>query len=177
MPPKKLEDTAYHEAGHAVARYLLGLRINHVTIIPEEGMLGHCDGGKGRRTFHPDINLNLRQRDYLEREVISTLAGGTAERRFGGQPNLKGSESDLHAAVDLASYVHGGGELLDAYVNYLWACAAAMWQVEWQWLAVKVLAAELLARRRIGGRKAREVIRGACHHDRIFLKKRPANSD
>ena len=33
---------AFHEAGHAVIGYLLGLEIEHVTIVPTPHSLGHC---------------------------------------------------------------------------------------------------------------------------------------
>ena len=36
-----LTDTAYHEAGHAVADFVFGVTIIRVSIVPDEGSLGH----------------------------------------------------------------------------------------------------------------------------------------
>jgi hypothetical protein len=59
---------AYHEAGHAVASYALGIAIDHVSILSDETTLGHC--ASSTRWDEPSI--------------ICWFAGGIAERIFTG---------------------------------------------------------------------------------------------
>ena len=49
---RQLLCTAYHEAGHAVAYFLLDFAITRVSVIPDEENLGHVRGYKtSRRTL------------------------------------------------------------------------------------------------------------------------------
>jgi hypothetical protein len=52
---KSLEATAYHEAGHAIARWWLGLRFKEASIIPNSagGTLGHVFGSGLPKWFDP----------------------------------------------------------------------------------------------------------------------------
>jgi len=54
---RRLWLSAYHEAGHAVAKYPLGFRIKKISIIPdyEEGNLGHVMGYKMSRAMRDFI--------------------------------------------------------------------------------------------------------------------------
>jgi hypothetical protein len=67
------EAIAFHEAGHAVAAYVLGRSIELVTI---------RRGPREPRVSIADVNPNQRRR--RERAVIVALAGGFAEARYRG---------------------------------------------------------------------------------------------
>jgi ATP-dependent Zn protease len=43
--------TAVHEAGHAVAHYLLDIDLVEVSIVPNEDSEGHCNGAPVSREF------------------------------------------------------------------------------------------------------------------------------
>ena len=82
--------TAYHEAGHAVAYFLLGFRVARVSIIPDEGSLGHVRGyKKSRRTLDfietisafPDRAESAKIARWHD-GVVCTLAGMEAVRLF-----------------------------------------------------------------------------------------------
>jgi hypothetical protein len=68
------EATAYHEAGHAVVAYVLGLSIILVTV-PREPQ-------ERPRLSTTDLASNQRKR--RERTVIAALAAGFAEARYRG---------------------------------------------------------------------------------------------
>ena len=79
-----LWSTAYHEAGHAVVNWRLGigLRKKGVTIVPDEagGSLGSC---APRRIIGRDIEWNDSDRNCMrvEKKVQCLLAGEIAQRR------------------------------------------------------------------------------------------------
>ena len=86
--------TAYHEAGHAVAYYHLGLNIKFITIVPdhEQRVYGRVQP-TGSRTFSPLERFGgapsvLDARLDLEREVIINLAGYAAEINYSGQNSI-----------------------------------------------------------------------------------------
>ncbi len=87
---RRLWLTAYHEAGHAVAYFLLGFRVARVSVIPGEGNLGHVRGyKKSRRTLDfvetigafPDRADSAKIARWHD-EVVCTLAGMEAVRLF-----------------------------------------------------------------------------------------------
>ena len=89
---RRLWLTAYHEAGHAVAKFLLGFRIKKISIIPdhEEGNLGHVMGYKMSRSMHDFIETcgafpDRRESAMIARcheDVVCTLAGMEAVPLF-----------------------------------------------------------------------------------------------
>ena len=66
MTKKRECATAYHEAGHAVAAFLLRRRLRRATIIPDEDSLGHIRTGRAPPTLQPDISTSLRDRTGSE---------------------------------------------------------------------------------------------------------------
>src|SRR5262245_58577072 len=70
------ERTAYHEAGHAVMALVLGRPVDHVSIRADAVRLGHCEFRKP--VFRPS-------EDWLEREMLISLAGPAAESIFAGE--------------------------------------------------------------------------------------------
>jgi len=99
ITPKTKKVTAYHEAGHALAGYLLGS--NHqplykVTITPRGPSLGHT-------SFEPSADQYSVSLQQLEAMIATQLAGRIAEELVFGEQNITtGAESDLQHATDLA---------------------------------------------------------------------------
>ena len=97
--------SAYHEAGHAVACYLLGRRFKRVTIVPDHESHGKVFPHR-LRNFHPDTSTTLRTRQRIETEITILFAGGLTEAKLlnGELPPIWrcGTLSDLSAAVDAA---------------------------------------------------------------------------
>jgi hypothetical protein len=149
-----LEATAYHEAGHAVVSFGVGRGVRRVTIIPDGDSLGHITN-HGLPAFHPDYKTDGATRRRVEQCVMISLAGAIAEARFKGHRRRLGDGADLAQVFDLASYMVGETEELNAYVRWLWLRTRNLLEVHWP--VVEHFAAELLARRHLTGREARAV--------------------
>ena len=156
---KKLERIAYHEAGHAVAAFLVRRAFRYVTIKPGEDSLGHILFRKFSDSFRPDIEYDEHKlRPPLEKVIITGLAGHAAESIYAGRNNWVGSRKDFHNAVDYATYLIGEPKELEAYMKWLLIHTRNKLCHPMHWGAVKALAEELLKQDRIGYRKARKII-------------------
>lgn len=138
---RRRESTAYHEAGHAVAGYLLGRDFLSVSIITEGTSAGRCNFTARPDTFDP-WQRDPTTRAWLEIEVITDLAGGIAERIATGVDNLVGMEADVYSAVDTATYVTANEKQRLAYLARAEARAEAILRQHWG--AVQALADALL---------------------------------
>lgn len=167
---KKLKKTAYHEAGHAVASYELHIPFTYITIIPEEDSLGHVKHPE-LHNFNPEWDNSLRVIDRAERMIICSFAGQVAEWKFSNRHNWKGSGEDWHRAIGLASHFVGNDEVLQKYVDYLWARAKTLFNAPWLWAAVEVVVRKLLTRKKMSNRLTRKIIRKAID-DYMMRRKR-----
>lgn len=79
---KGLESIAYHEAGHAVASFYMYIKFRHVTIVPDEDYNGcvRCFSPKFM-TYFEGWNAE-RQRNFLDKQIIVSLAGYLAQKKF-----------------------------------------------------------------------------------------------
>ena len=88
--------TAVHEAGHAVAAYVLGRSVTVVTIVAEDDTLGHVKYRRRGQHWLERLEeadyaskwggfIDARTRRFVEIEVITSLAGGLAEMKATGQ--------------------------------------------------------------------------------------------
>jgi hypothetical protein len=164
----KLERTAYHEAGHAVAAYVLHRALGHVSIEPERGSLGHMKTRRFEESFQPDAEVKRGTRERLEKEIMVCLAGPIAERRFVGrlrQDTIVGASRDFNDAARCADCLCGNSEETDAYLAWLSVRATNLIKLAWHWRAIQTLAEALLEHRRIGHRKVREIIKQAFYAD------------
>ena len=153
-----LERVAYHEAGHAVAGFLLRRSFAYVTIESAADSLGHCD-------FAPLDSLLGQIIDgagdhaiaELRRGLITVLAGPAAEERFAGPYDLAG-EDDTEQAVDLASVIAATPNEARALAEAAFDEARGLWSIAAQWAAVAALAAALLERNRLSYEEARALV-------------------
>ena len=93
---KDLKETAIHEAGHAVAMYLLPTQdeVRHITIVPRGQSLG--------ATWHlpKDDSANMTRNEMYE-QIVGLLAGRVAEALFVGDISV-GASNDIDRATKLA---------------------------------------------------------------------------
>jgi len=162
---KELRVTAYHEAGHAVAAFMLRRGISYVTIEADKDSLGSCKHPRGIREFSTlDVAaiVDLRLRAKVEREIMILFAGDIAERQFRHRRRqVRGSWADYGYAVDLADYVTTGDNELELYLDWLYGRTENLITRIDVWPAIEALATALLEDKRIGQRRARRIIQAA----------------
>lgn len=137
--------TAHHEAGHAVIAMALGRPVQKVSIQPDSKRLGWCAFKKG--AFRPTD-------DWLEREILISLAGLAAEAKFTGEYGWAGATHDLRIVQKLATQRAGEAQS-EKLQRRMLAKVENLLSGEGNWLAVELMAAELLRKREISGRAAR----------------------
>jgi ATP-dependent Zn protease len=146
------EAVAYHEAGHAVAALALGRPVQHVSVLPDRENLGLCEFRKG--AFRPS-------EDWLEREILISLAGIAAEARFTGNYAWDGASRDLQFVRRLA-VERAGERRAERLERRMLSKVEHLLAQEGHWRAVELIAAELLARGAISGRAARHLFDQGC---------------
>lgn len=103
--------TAVHEAGHIVAAVRLRRPFEYGTVVANDESLGHVRHVPLGHWFQPDLVMDRRTRDRIEREIICAWAGPVAEavhRDVPGHPSeLPGSEHDTEMIVMLAERACG----------------------------------------------------------------------
>src|SRR5689334_3552764 len=103
------EETAHHEAGHAVAAYLLGAAPLSLSIErdEEEGSRGYCQHEDW--PYHWAIDGLPDSMEWGDRaDIIVCLAGPAAAQRFTGRWNAVGGHRDLEWAEMTASGLDEG---------------------------------------------------------------------
>ena len=107
---KERRIVAYHEAGHAVCRHLLGLDPPELlSIVPRGPALGFV-------AHSPDEDSYLRSRDELRKEIVTLLGGRAAEEEV-FNTSFSGAVDDLarvHAVCKQMVGEFGMGIALDA---------------------------------------------------------------
>jgi hypothetical protein len=91
-----LERVAVHEAGHAVAAHILGMRLERVSILPT--------GISGGSTL-ASVEDSLLTRKQMEARVVMTLAGRAAEDIMLGDVSA-GAALDLRQATEMIAQAH-----------------------------------------------------------------------
>ena len=93
---KDLKTTAIHEAGHAVATYLLPTQdpVRHITVIPRGQSLGST------WSLPHDDSSNMTRNEMYE-EIVTLLGGRVAEALFVGDISV-GASNDIDRATKLA---------------------------------------------------------------------------
>jgi Peptidase family M41 len=138
---------AYHEAGHAVIGYALGLEIEQITIIPNETSLGQCRY-RDWETSGPA--------DDLDSHLRLILAGAVAEEIAMGAPSRG---SDERRALDLALLRSDSEAEAAERVDAARSRIARF--LEEHWPVVKALAVALRRDRELDGPEAMGALRRA----------------
>ncbi len=156
------EETAYHEAGHAVATYVLGQPFEYVTIVPDAagGSFGHVEG---IGAAYLDETTLKRQREVARIEAVTLVAGPLADARWVEAEPAFWRSSDVSYEYECAE-----ANLRDVYTSERRvqevmgeAVTHAQQIVAEQWPAIEALAAALMARETLDYRDAVRIIRAA----------------
>ncbi len=139
--------TAIHEAGHAVAYWLLGSPVQSVAIIPDRLFAGHT------LLFAQDASTATLEDNDVRAEAIALMAGLAAERLALGAADPLGGSSDLHAVTLLLA----GEADLEAAMECVERDAVSL--VTENWTAVSELAHLLLAKKSVDGDVVAQIVR------------------
>jgi hypothetical protein len=158
-PSKKLQATAYHEAGHAVAAIHHYVKLHKVTIVPtaDGSASGHIITGTLHH-FDPEPNTSAKARDEAERLMIMLLAGGVAESRFRGRHNWVGAKRDMHTVTNMSLDFYLHPEVNYAYRQFVLERARAFVAEPTFWKEITDLAEALLKSKTLTGKEATSVI-------------------
>lgn len=179
------EREAYHEAGHAVARVLLGLPFVAVSIerktkrgfhvengrkIPVEYIL--TEGISWADDYTEAVNADLRAGKLDLREAVAAMAGPSAEAQLVGcidETAQQGAQNDMQqiGAACRAAMASGKPpehwtptEMEGDFIRAAAGEAAALLGVHWP--KVEALAAALLQHRRLTREQAARIVEGAA---------------
>lgn len=170
-------ETAIHEAGHAVAAYLLGRPFVRMTIDPSAGLDGDALGQvehapPAGEWFQPDIEINSRTRQFLEKHIQISWAGTLAQEIWYERIQYKpdnavehlenGARHDTVGLVDMALLNTGSGQEAEAYIEWLRIRTQNMVRNDFRfWMMAEPLADALLAEKTLSWKRARAVMKSA----------------
>jgi hypothetical protein len=153
--PKYDPATAYHEAGHAVVALILGRPVHHVSVLPSRERLGVCEFRNP--VFRPS-------EDWLEREILISLAGLAAEAIHTGNYGWDEASRDL-VYVRKLTVQRAGERRAERLERRMLAKVEHLLAQESHWRAVELIAAALLEQGEISGRTARHLFERATAPD------------
>ena len=161
--------SAYHESGHAIVAYDQGVRVHGISIVPDEGRLGHVSIdtlllNRLAPTFQN--NKRARNRFTMERHVMVLQGGHAAVNQL--DPTMKrqagtinGEGSDYSIAMGLVRAFAAGELEAEKYYEWLNARTEGTMVNPLRWFQVRTLADSLLEHEQLGARKVREIIKEA----------------
>lgn len=152
--------TAYHEAGHAVMAWKLGIALKKVTIVPDEDSAGSCYHAKIVRGRYPECDDSPHTRIRMEKLAMVSLAGPVAQRLYSPRSiRHSHSSSDRKKARDVAFCVNDSAETATAFLKWLDLRVQQILRSPVWTLVLQALAEELLRCETLSGREASELIR------------------
>lgn len=153
-----LEDTAYHEAGHAVAAWVENRQhgIQRVSIKPEGKELGRVVSL--RQASKRKVTRLWQVRRLLEPEVVGLWAGLIAAQRHSGDDHdsLDGFGPDFQQITELTPLCVGSERERAAYAVWLKDRAEAL--VDYYWPQIESVANALLEHEELDGQAIRNLL-------------------
>jgi len=153
--PKFDPRTAYHEAWHAVVALALGRPVHKVSVLPNTERLGACEFRKG---------VQRPSEDWVETEILISLAGMVAEARLTGSYDTGGADRDLRYVRKL-TLMRASDRAVDRLEKRMLAKTENLLGDDGLWQAVEWIAQELLIHGQISGRAARHFYERAVKSD------------
>jgi len=154
-PPEYDIATAYHEAGHAVVALAHDRPVHRVSVLPNQLHLGVCEFRKG---------VQRGSVDFVEQEILISLAGMVAEARHTGKYHRAAAGRDLRHVRTLALQ-RATEKQLDRYERRMLAKVENLLNDDATWAAVENIAAELMKHGQISGRAALHLYNLATRDD------------
>jgi hypothetical protein len=157
--------TAYHEAGHVVMDWCLGLGVRGVSIVRDGDSAGHVQGKRINPRTGRAIDQGYRwhpSRFVAEKHAMSLLAGEAAQRRYSPlSVRRRHSEDDLAKCDALLGKYDPDREKPEAKFHCLLLRKWTVSVIEQHWHLVEAVAGALLNHRELSGAQIRAVIDAA----------------
>ncbi|MFA6126148.1 MAG: hypothetical protein WC699_02490 [Bacteroidales bacterium] len=167
-----IERTAYHEAGHVVADYIVGFEIEYATIIPDEDSNGHVQSKEFANYYYEGFRLyHINDYQLAFNSIIVNLAGYLSERKATGKGKLLVDLGDYGSSLDLFKAFKISNNLRDAMMGTAEGYLCDIFNQERPWELVKLIAASLLERKTLTGQEITEIIENSNFHIRRKTKK------
>jgi uncharacterized protein YjbI with pentapeptide repeats len=169
---EKLKALAYHEAGHAVAAHVLGIRFTAVSIVPSERYQGCLKiEPSGWKTWVRPGGCDGLTREQAERQILVYLAGSAAERLVNPEKAGGSRIDDLEASSLVREIIGRAVAYHNRSIDRAWKQAAAAYLdymrllaeelIHFHRRAVRALAQALLADQEIDAIRVGEIISAA----------------
>ncbi|MGD0632561.1 MAG: hypothetical protein ABR987_24825 [Terracidiphilus sp.] len=160
---KSLLATAYHEAGHALADFLLGFKIKSVSIVADETSAGRVSSVLG---LNPSIleygNPSSKTIARWHDKALTMLAGEAAQSHFNPRSvRAHHAGRDRDAILDILERIHGDGDELQAVYRYLKIRARNLVCGPHRWFMVEAVVLELAKNKTLTGSEVEAVFRQA----------------
>src|ERR1700722_14596821 len=165
--------TAYHEAGHAVVRYLLAFEPKSVTISTASNTQRAAKYGDPLHGIKLDTDGSARARLRLEKAIRISYAGPLAEKKYSVHWRGSNGAYDFGRIEELALIACDGSSTQVKFFLH-WLEVATQEMVDAHWAAIERVAKRLLVHDRLAGAHISAVMRGAYsaesseHHPRQF---------
>jgi len=149
---------AYHEAGHALMALLLGGKVKHVTIEPDN------DDGPDRQgdTQVLWLRSGISDKDFAKNAVQVSLAGPVAEMIYSGDPYHPGLvaewAADWREAWEAAVPLHADERRRLKYLEDVSIQLYHRLKEDDLWAALASLADNLLAHETLEGEQVEEIV-------------------
>ena len=115
---KRLKATAYHEAGHAIARWQFRFMVYRATIITTGDEAGSVTGENPLRGINLENDGSDRARIRAEKAILISLAGPAAQRRYKPRSwRHHHGRADFECAAEIAIRICGDAETTNAYLK------------------------------------------------------------
>src|SRR5260370_14575354 len=148
--------TAYHEAGHAVMAYFLGVRLKKVTIITNKDYVGSVLQEKVVRGLAPEVDISLRNFDRMEKLARIALAGNIAQKIHAPRSH-DGASSDRQTVADVAFRLNGSSEAASAWIK--WLKIGVTDTLNFRWNFVDAVAHELVKQKELTREQITEIFK------------------
>jgi hypothetical protein len=165
---KKIEKIAYHESGHAVAAYIIGKEVQHLTIIPKGSALGSSES---ELSFGADFDLDhfsIRKiDDHLTffKLIVEYLAGYFADKIASRKGSRIGSGADIRYIEELAMKFGIPADLKMALFKHAELYTIEIFHTKEVWELVQALAEELLKKKELNRIEIAEIIKNSGCND------------
>lgn len=151
-----IEQTAYHEAGHAIGHICIGKPFTNMSIVSTEDYLGAVNWNSWTE-FDPEVKTDARTIRRMKQWIVIFFAGPKAESLYTkSDPDPIGSEEDFHEAVNMAHYSGGSSGDVEDAINCAYKKTEKLLQSNWS--AVERLAQELLEKKTLTYRAAKKIV-------------------